>query len=110
MAEFELFDKFQWSIDNQKFQTRSFTHIGTNYSKASNDAIGIQIVSTDVNEKKLILEISNKSFVQQLWISSVKQGVRYSDNFIDLLPGKKQIIVYYSGDEPKIADFKILWR
>jgi beta-mannosidase len=102
--------KFQWSIDNQKFQTRSFTHIGTNYSKASNDAIGIQIVSTDVNEKKLILEISNKSFVQQLWISSVKQGVRYSDNFIDLLPGKKQIIVYYSGDEPKIADFKILWR
>jgi hypothetical protein len=55
-------------------------------------------------------EITNKSFVQQLWISSAKQGVRYSDNFIDLLPGKKQITVYYSGDEPKIADFKILWR
>ena len=37
-------------------------------------------------------------------------NVKYSDNFIDLLPGKHQIEIHYSDSKIELNDFNFYWR
>jgi beta-mannosidase len=100
---------FKWNDASGKIKERSFTHIYKQQSKAKAHDIKTTIISNDTVNKIAVLEIDNKSFVQDFWITSSNLGMSYSTNFNDYLPGKHLVEIRYNVPFT-ISDLNFYWR
>jgi beta-mannosidase len=103
--------QFDWKNEYGETKTRSFTHIGakSSYNKANENDIALYLEDIDTNQRKCKLRITNKQFVHKLWITSLKQGVKFETNFNSYLPGSHIIEIRYEGDCPTLTDFTKHW-
>lgn len=101
---------FEWNTPNQIKQERTFSHTPKHHLKTHKKDVSYSIEEVDTVKKTLKLVVSNSKFVQDFWVTSLKLGVHYSDNFMNLLPGKHTIEISYSGEKPALEDFKFFWR
>ena len=92
-----------------KTYSRSFTHIVNSYNKASSEDVDFEIIPGRLEDGKIILKITNRHFLQDVWISSSKFNVHFSQNFESFLPGTHLIAIDYSG-ELKKEELKLMWR
>lgn len=109
---FDYHVKFSWDNASNKKRERSFTKIiyKSKYSKANDSDFTWELTSIDTTAKKAVITINTSKFLQDLWFSSLKLGVKYNRNFISILPGKHKIEISYEGDIPKKEDFIVNWR
>lgn len=99
---------FSWSASNGENGERIFVELG-DHKQADPDRIEVNLLSIDEKKKEALIEVTNKDFVADLWISSKKQGVRFSENFESYLPGRHLIKITYTTT-PEIKDFELFWR
>ena len=104
--------KFYWNTPSNKRNERSFVHVENlgQYKKAKNSEFVWQIINLDTLSKTAIIKINTSKFLQDLWFSSMKLGVKYARNFISLLPGEHLINISYKGSVPIKEDFVLNWR
>ena len=66
------------------------------------------IKSINPSNKLLVLRINNERFIRDAQITSDQAGVKFSKNFMSLIPGQHRIEVKYSGDVAP-DEFDIKW-
>jgi beta-mannosidase len=103
--------KFSWNDENGNENSRAFVHIGNkkNYVKALRSQFYVTINSIDTITKTAIIEVKTQQFLQDFWISCNKQTIKFENNFVQILPGKKEIKITFT-EIPKIEDFQFMWR
>ena len=101
--------RFDWKDNLGKSHQRSFSQLPINPNKALKESVKITL--SDINEvnKTAILQIENTAFVQNFWIFSSKQNIRFENNFIDLLPGKHAIQINFDH-VPEVSEFDFLFQ
>lgn len=67
--------------------------------------ISLRISRIDRKNKSLILKLKAKHPIQHFWLYSTQKGIRYSENDITILPGKKEIEIHFET-VPSLKDFK----
>ena len=101
---------FEWNDSKNNQKERWFTHRSKDLKKANKCDFNFNLENINLEKKSATLIIENKSFAQDFWITCSKLGVKYSDNFIDLLPGKHKIEIHFSGSVISLNDFNFYWR
>jgi len=100
--------KIEWHNANHELKNRNFSHLPMQRTKAFPDSFQVKLLNVDESKKTAIIEIENKEFLHNFWIYSNKKGIRFSENFIDLLPGKHVIQLKFN-ELPKFEDFGFQW-
>jgi beta-mannosidase len=72
---------------------------------AEKNKVKIRIKRIDRNSKRLVLQINTKKPIQDFWMYSTIPGIRFVDNDLQLLPGKKEILIHYKN-RPKKSELK----
>ncbi len=67
--------------------------------------ISLRISRIDRKNKSLILKLKAKHPIQHFWLYSTQKGIRYSENDITILYGKKEIEIHFET-VPSLKDFK----
>jgi beta-mannosidase len=75
----------------------------------SKPTINLQLENINVITKTFDLKITNSSFCADFWVYSMKQGIRFDRNFINLLPGTHSIKGTFN-ELPTLSDFGYLFR
>lgn len=89
---------------------RTFDHLTDHYLKELSDRkVCVELQNVDVESKTAELLVTTASFVSDLWLTSDKFNIRYSDNFFSMLPGSRTIKIQFD-EEPKQADFHFYFR
>ncbi len=101
---------FEWNDSKNSKKERWLSHRPKEVKKTNKCDLKYELINLNTEKKKVTLVIENKNFVQDFWISSNKLGVKFSDNFIDLLPGKHQIEIQYSDSTISLNEFNFYWR
>ena len=101
---------FEWHNSKNELKDRWFTHRTKELKKAAKCDFKLELTNIDPVKKTASLSIQNKYFAQDFWITSTNLGVHYSDNFLDLLPGKHQIEIQYTDSKIELNDFNFYWR
>ncbi|MDC3253053.1 hypothetical protein OAU25_02250 [Crocinitomicaceae bacterium] len=99
---------FEWKDHLGKEHERSFNCLPKKYKRANSSDVSIRIEGIDEEKKSVELRLVNKSFVRDAWITSNQAGIKFSKNFISLIPGEHRIYVTYSG-EIAPTKFEIKW-
>ena len=76
---------------------------------ASAEDITINLNAVDTINKTAVIEINNNQFLADFWLYSAKIGVTFEKNFIQLLPGKHQILIHFN-EIPEQKDFACFFR
>jgi hypothetical protein len=71
--------------------------------------VQIQLKEVDSVNKTALIEIQNTSFLADFWLYSMQLGVRFDNNFIQLLPGTHSIKISFEKT-PVIGDFGFKYR
>ena len=71
--------------------------------------VNLNLTIIDLLNKTAVIEINNNQFLADFWLYSNKIGVTFEKNFIQLLPGKHQILIHFN-ELPEIKDFAFLYR
>jgi beta-mannosidase len=100
--------RFSWNDGQGKQHERSFVHLAESAVSATPEELSWTIGQVDTVAKTAVIVIRNKKFVRQCWVSCQQQGVRFSRNFLDLLPGEHAITISYDV-LPTKADFELIW-
>jgi hypothetical protein len=100
--------KIEWLNDKLEAKNRTFAHLPNPRTKALADSFQVKLINIDVAKRFATFEIENQTFLHNFWIFSNKKGVRFSENFIDLLPGKHTIEIKFI-DLPTLEDFGFQW-
>jgi len=77
-----------------------------NSSKAE---VNLNLTAIDLLNKTAVIEINNNQFLADFWLYSAKIGVTFEKNFIQLLPGKHQILIHFK-EIPENKDFACFFR
>ena len=104
--------KFTWNNAVNVSQERLFVH-GKNdvgYQKAKLIDFQWEIIVVDSIQKTAVISVNTSKLIQDLWFASSKQGLRFEQNFISILPGRYRINITYKGDQPVKEDFILNWR
>jgi len=101
---------FKWNTSDKKIHNRSFTHTSKKHIKALRADFKVIYENLNTIEKTLDLIIENSNFLQDFWVSSEKIGVHFSENFVDLLPGKHIIKISYTADTFNLDELNYFWR
>jgi beta-mannosidase len=96
--------KVEWRNSFGEAKNRTFAHLPMQRIKAQANSFQVKLLNVDVSKNTATIEIENQSFLHNFWIYSNKKGIRFSENFIDLLPGKHTIEIKFA-DLPLIEDF-----
>jgi hypothetical protein len=100
--------KIEWQNDKGEAKSRTFAHLPVHRTKALADSFQVKLLHVDPSKSVATIEIENQTFLHHFWIYSYKKGVRFSENFIDLLPGKHTIEIKFL-DLPTLEDFGFQW-
>jgi hypothetical protein len=84
-----------WNNARGEKLTRSFYHQAKKRTKALSKEIEFQIKQVDLEKKVAILEVKNRSFLQDFWLYSMQLGVTFDKNFIHLLPGTHEFQISF---------------
>ena len=98
----------QWQNASGETRNRTFSHLPVARQKAAKDSFGLKITQIDASSQTATIEIENQSYLHHFWIYSAKKGISYSDNFVDLLPGKHSIEIKFE-ELPTLTDFDFQW-
>jgi beta-mannosidase len=101
---------FDWNNSNGVQEHRTFTHLALKRKKTPAKEVKYSIENVNTANKTATLVINNTGFLADFWVSSNLTGVRFSENFMNYLPGKHSIDVHYSADKFELADLKFFWR
>ncbi len=101
---------FEWYNSKNELKDRWFTHRTKELKKAAKCDFKLELTNIDPVKKTASLSIQNKYFAQDFWITSTNLGIHYSDNFLDLIPGKHQIEIQYTDSKIELNDFNFYWR
>ena len=71
--------------------------------------VNLNLTTIDLLNKTAIIEINNNQFLADFWLYSVKIGVTFDKNFLQLLPGKHQILIHFK-EIPEQKDFACFFR
>lgn len=99
---------FAWNDHLGIEHKRSFNILSKRYAKASSGDVEMTIESINPSDKSLVLRINNERFIRDAWITSDQTGVKFSKNFMSLIPGQHRVEVKYSGDVAP-DEFDIKW-
>jgi len=67
--------------------------------------VKIRIKRIDRNSKRLVLQINTKKPIQDFWMYSTIPGIRFEENDLQLLPGKKEVLIHFKN-RPKNCELK----
>ena len=73
-------------VDGEVVQNRTFSHLPKKRETANCEAVNYYIETSADGTERLVIE--TKEYLQNLFITAKESGVRFENNFIDLLPGK----------------------
>jgi beta-mannosidase len=71
--------------------------------------VNLKLENVNPSTKTFELKVLNSAFCADFWVYSMKQGIRFERNFINLLPGTHTVKGTYS-ELPKLSDFGYLFR
>ena len=71
--------------------------------------VNLNLTIIDLLNKTAVIEINNNQFLADFWLYSAKIGVTFDKNFIQLLPGKHQILIHFI-EIPEQKDFACFFR
>ena len=71
--------------------------------------VNLKLNAIDLLNKTAVIEINNDQFLADFWLYSAKIGVTFDKNFIQLLPGKHQILIHFN-EIPEQKDFACFFR
>ncbi len=97
---------FSWKTSNGDTLTRSFTHMPQKRNHAPN--VQMSLENLDIIAQTATLKITNIAFLQDFWIYSSQTGIRFQENFLQLLPGTHEIKITFT-QIPKSQDFGMKW-
>lgn len=100
--------QFYWKNNHGEVKTRTFSVLPSSYAIAKRNDITIEIQSINEEKGTAKLIIKNKKFLHNLWVSSNRLGVRFENNFMDLLPGEHHIEIEFEV-LPSVEDFDFQW-
>lgn len=100
--------QFNWKNKEGVEKTRTFSQLPVTYNIAQFDDVTVVLKNIDENAKKATLLVKNKKYVRNFWLYSNTVGVKFSSNFMDLIPGNHEIEIQFES-LPKIEDFKMKW-
>jgi hypothetical protein len=69
----------------------------------------VALENIDETNKKATLILETDTYLMDFWIYSLQQGVTFSNNFCDFLPGKHAIQISFES-LPKLSDFQYQFR
>ena len=75
----------------------------------SKPTINLKLENINPVTKTFVLKITNTYFCSDFWVYSMKQGIRFNRNFINLLPGTQSIKGTFN-ELPTLSDFGYLFR
>ena len=75
----------------------------------SKPTINLKLENINPVTKTFVLKITNTAFCADFWVYSMKQGIRFDRNFINLLPGTHSIKGTFN-ELPTLSDFGYLFR
>lgn len=93
-----------WELDGQKYN-RIFWIKNQPPHKVAYRDVKLKISKIDRKNKSLILKLKAKHPIQHFWLYSTQKGIRYSENDMTILPGKKKIEIHFET-VPSLKDFK----
>ncbi|MFM7668108.1 MAG: glycosyl hydrolase 2 galactose-binding domain-containing protein [Bacteroidota bacterium] len=98
--------QISWSVNN-----RSFTKIiwlkDVLMQLTKRNKVKIRIKKIDKKNKSLILSVKTNDRIDHFWIYSTTKGVRFAENDLQLLPGKREVKVEYQT-KPRKTNFRWL--
>lgn len=99
---------FTWQNQHGKTLQRSFSHLPKKHKRA--DVTDFKLSLTEINptDKTATLQVDSKVFLQDFWVYSMKNGIRFDRNFVNLLPGKHTIRITFET-LPSLEDFGMKW-
>ena len=71
--------------------------------------VTIKLNDIDTINKTAVIEINNDKFLADFWLYSNREGVRFDQNFIQLLPGKHLFTITFES-LPLLEDFNYKFR
>ena len=101
---------FKWTTNTHTENERWFNHLSNSNQKATTEEIKYSLENLNNKDKTVNLIIENSKFIQDFWVSSNNLGVKFSENFLDYLPGKHSIKISFSNDNFSIDELKYFWR
>ncbi|MBU2018183.1 MAG: hypothetical protein KJ941_00940, partial [Bacteroidetes bacterium] len=107
-AEFQSKDfVVEFEIKSDQKYSRSFAHLVNNRKIATKDQVKFKLEYNEVTGKgELIIE--NKEFIHQFMVFSTKNGIRFENNLLELLPGIHKL-EFESKTTPTLDDFDFKW-
>jgi hypothetical protein len=87
--------QFEWKNGAGVTKKRTFSELPQSYTKADSTDFKLSITNLDPIKKTATVIIKNDQFARSCWLYSNILGVRFEDNFIDLLPGEHSIEIHY---------------
>jgi len=100
--------RFTWNDASGKQNERSFTHLPEKRSAATADKVNYRLLEVDPLTKTAVIEVNNTAFLGKCWVTSRKNGVRFTTNFTDLLPGTHRFSITFET-LPVESDFELIW-
>lgn len=88
---------------------RTFKQLIIPYKVADSKSVNISIQSVDPTNKVVTIRLENSEFLSDVWLYSLKSGMKFNRNFVDLLPGKHVFQVHFE-ELPSIKDFNLKWK
>jgi beta-mannosidase len=103
--------QFAWTNHEYKQKTQSFRKLAVDFKSNKNLVPTIQVALENIDEtnKKATLILETDTYLMDFWIYSLQQGVTFSNNFCDFLPGKHAIQISFDS-LPKLSDFQYQFR
>lgn len=103
--------QFAWTNHEYKQKTQSFRKLAVDFKSNKNLVPTIQVALENIDEtnKKATLILETDTYLMDFWIYSLQQGVTFSNNFCDFLPGKHAIQISFES-LPKLSDFQYQFR
>lgn len=103
--------QFTWTNHEYKQMTQTFRKLATDFKSNKNLVPTLQVALENIDEtnKKATLIIETDTYLMDFWIYSLQQGVTFSNNFCDFLPGKHAIQISFES-LPKLSDFQYQFR
>jgi hypothetical protein len=80
-----------------------------NSDNTSKAEVNLNLTAIDTINKTAVIEINNNQFLADFWLYSAKIGVTFDKNFLQLLPGKHQILIHFN-EIPDQKDFACFFR
>ena len=100
--------EFSWNDPNGVIHKRAFSHLPRPTKKALHEDVTVSVIKN--SDGTLDAVVSTKKYLKDFWLYATTSGVRFEDNFIDLLPGTHTIRMSVPFRNTQIPQLEMKWR